>query len=177
MNDSFRIDLYDLKIRNMIFQTTINLDEFSIIKTTLRISFESISFRSDHRSAHQTYSRWCIMIHNVCKWHYATWRVKERNEHKVRIIDRHSNPHDLTLIKVKPNIWNANLIKEGTHCTAVMLNGQPIPVRDQFKYLASDIQTETEIKEDVNHRINAYWLKWRCNENITWSGYTYKTKK
>jgi len=42
-----------------------------------------------------------------------------------------------------------------------------------FKYLVSIIQKDGEINSDVNHRIQADWLKWRsaievlCNRNIS----------
>ena len=42
----------------------------------------------------------------------------------------------------------------------------------QFRYLSSIIQKDGEINSDVNHRIQAGWLKWRsatgvlCDHNI-----------
>ena len=52
------------------------------------------------------------------------------------------------------------------------LNGQEIPMSSHFKYLGSIIQKDGEIDSDVNHRIQAGWLKWRsatgilCDRNI-----------
>ena len=43
----------------------------------------------------------------------------------------------------------------------------------QFRYLGSIIQKDWEINKDVNHRIEAGWLKWRsttgvlCDRNIS----------
>ena len=31
----------------------------------------------------------------------------------------------------------------------------------QFKYLGSIIQNDGEIEEDVDHRVQAKWIKWR----------------
>ena len=52
------------------------------------------------------------------------------------------------------------------------LDGQEILVSSYFKYLGSIIQKDMEIDSDVNHRIQAGWLKWRsatgvlCDHNI-----------
>ena len=52
------------------------------------------------------------------------------------------------------------------------LDGQEIPLSSHFKYLSSIIQKDGEIDSDVNHRIQAGWLKWRsatgvlCDRNI-----------
>ena len=43
----------------------------------------------------------------------------------------------------------------------VRLDGQEIPMSSHFKYLGSIIQKDGEIDSDVNHRIQAGWLKWR----------------
>ena len=56
--------------------------------------------------------------------------------------------------------------------TIVRLDGQEIPMSSHFKYLGSIIQKDEEINSDVNHRIQAGWLKWRsatgvlCDRNI-----------
>ena len=52
------------------------------------------------------------------------------------------------------------------------LDGQEIPMSSHFKYLSSIIQKDGETDSDVNHRIQAGWLKWRnatgvlCDRNI-----------
>jgi len=54
----------------------------------------------------------------------------------------------------------------------VTLDGQEIPMSSHFKYLSFIIQKDGEINSDVNHRIQAGWLKWRsaiwvlCDRNI-----------
>ena len=54
----------------------------------------------------------------------------------------------------------------------VRLDGQEIPMSNHCKYLGSIIQKDGEIDSDVNHRIQADWLKWRsttgvlCDRNI-----------
>jgi len=54
----------------------------------------------------------------------------------------------------------------------VTLDGQEIPMNSHFKYLSSIIQKDGVINSDVNHRIQASWLKWRsaigvlCDCNI-----------
>ena len=52
------------------------------------------------------------------------------------------------------------------------LDRQEIPMSSYFKYLGSIIQKDGKIDSDVNHRIQADWLKWRsatgvlCDHNI-----------
>ena len=52
------------------------------------------------------------------------------------------------------------------------LDGEEIPMSSHFKYLGSIIQKNGEIDSDINHRIQADWLKWRsatgalCDRNI-----------
>jgi len=54
----------------------------------------------------------------------------------------------------------------------VTLNGQKISMSSHFKYLSSIIQKDGKINSDVNHKIQAGWLKWRsaigflCDRNI-----------
>jgi len=54
----------------------------------------------------------------------------------------------------------------------VRLDGQEISMSSHFKYLGSIIQKDDEVDSDVNHRIQAGWLKWRsatrvlCDRNI-----------
>ena len=54
----------------------------------------------------------------------------------------------------------------------VTLDGQEISMSSYFKYLGSIIQKDGEINSEVNHRIQADWLKWRnatgvlCDRNI-----------
>lgn len=44
---------------------------------------------------------------------------------------------------------------------ALSLDGVPLPVCSDFKYLGSLIQGDGEIDRDVKHRINSGWMKWR----------------
>jgi len=43
----------------------------------------------------------------------------------------------------------------------VTLDGKEISVSSHFKYLSSIIQKDGEINSDINHRIQAGWLKCR----------------
>jgi len=52
---------------------------------------------------------------------------------------------------IKP-IWNLNYI-------ILTLDGQKIPMSSHFKYLGFIIQKDGEINSDVNHKIQADWLK------------------
>jgi len=53
------------------------------------------------------------------------------------------------------------------------LDGQEIPIISHFKYLGFIIQKDGEINNDVNHRIQVGWLKWKsttgvlCDHNIS----------
>ncbi|XP_070005767.1 uncharacterized protein [Nicotiana sylvestris] len=48
----------------------------------------------------------------------------------------------------------------------VRLGSQVIPKRDSFKYLGLMIQGDGEIDEDVTHRIEAGWIKWRLASGV-----------
>ena len=48
----------------------------------------------------------------------------------------------------------------------LFLSGQALPKCDQFKYLGSVVTNTASCEEDVNHRINVAWLKWRENSSI-----------
>jgi len=61
-----------------------------------------------------------------------------------------------------------------THAAEVgmKIDEQVIPKSENFKYLASIIQGDGEIKDDVAHRIGVGWVKWRlasevlCDKNV-----------
>ncbi|WMV56155.1 hypothetical protein MTR67_049540 [Solanum verrucosum] len=46
------------------------------------------------------------------------------------------------------------------------IDAQVIPKRENFKYLASIIQGDGEIEDDVAHRIGAGWVKWRLASEV-----------
>jgi hypothetical protein len=43
----------------------------------------------------------------------------------------------------------------------VSLDGQVVPQKDTIRYLGSMLRKNGDIDEDVNHRIKAWWMKWR----------------
>ena len=43
---------------------------------------------------------------------------------------------------------------------------QPIPKRENFKYLVSIIQSSGDIDDDVTHRIGVAWTKWRLASRV-----------
>src|SRR5438045_1714166 len=43
----------------------------------------------------------------------------------------------------------------------ISLEGQVMTKKDIFYYLGSVLQKDSDIDEDVRHRITAEWLKWR----------------
>ena len=48
----------------------------------------------------------------------------------------------------------------------VKLGNQIIPQVTKFKYLGSVIRQDCEIDDDVNHRIQAGWCKWRKTTGV-----------
>jgi hypothetical protein len=48
----------------------------------------------------------------------------------------------------------------------VMIQDQEIPKRDHFRYLGSIISQDGEIADDVTHRIQVGWLKWRSATGV-----------
>ena len=66
------------------------------------------------------------------------------------------------LSKAKTEYMECKFSKQGIRdYSIVTLNGQGIPMNSNFKYLGSIIQKDWEINNDVNHRIQAGWLKRR----------------
>ncbi|KAA5557062.1 hypothetical protein F3G54_31865, partial [Pseudomonas aeruginosa] len=45
--------------------------------------------------------------------------------------------------------------------TPISLDGTPLPVCQDFRYLGSVIQSDGELDRTVRHRIDAGWMKWR----------------
>ena len=45
--------------------------------------------------------------------------------------------------------------------TPVRIEAQEIPQRDSFHYLGSEISKDVEIVKDIEHMIEAGWLKWK----------------
>ena len=43
----------------------------------------------------------------------------------------------------------------------IRMDGGVVPTKDVFRYLGSMLQKDGGIDADVNHRINAGWMKWR----------------
>jgi Reverse transcriptase (RNA-dependent DNA polymerase) len=50
-------------------------------------------------------------------------------------------------------------------CIVNML-GQEVPKKDVFKYLGSILHKRGDVDEDVSHRIQAGWVKWRCASGV-----------
>jgi len=80
---------------------------------------------------------------------------------------------DFKLRRAKTAYMKCEFSKKGTQdYSIVRLDGQEIPMSSHFKFLGSIIQKDEKIDSDVNHRIQADWLKWRsptgvlCNSNI-----------
>jgi hypothetical protein len=48
----------------------------------------------------------------------------------------------------------------------VRLDGQVVPKKDTFHYLGLMLQKNGDIDEDVSHKIEAGWLKWRQASGI-----------
>jgi len=72
-----------------------------------------------------------------------------------------------------PKYMKCKFSKQGIRdYSIVRLDGQAIPMSSHFKYLGSIIQKDGKIDSNVNHRIQAGWLKWRsvtgvlCDGNI-----------
>ncbi|KAA5655339.1 hypothetical protein F3G58_31385, partial [Pseudomonas aeruginosa] len=67
--------------------------------------------------------------------------------------------------------------------TPISLDGTPLPVCQDFRYLGSVIQSDGELDRTVRHRIDAGWMKWRqvtgtiCDSHIPLplKGKIYKT--
>jgi len=77
------------------------------------------------------------------------------------------------LSRVKTEYMECKFSKQGIRDYSIIrLDGQKILMSSHFKYLGSIIQKDGEINSEVNHKIQAGWLKWRsatgvlCDRNI-----------
>ncbi|XP_021995613.1 uncharacterized protein LOC110892770 [Helianthus annuus] len=52
------------------------------------------------------------------------------------------------------------------HDTQITIEGHVVPQATKFKYLASFVQTNGEIDNDVAHRIQVGWCRWRAATGI-----------
>ena len=48
----------------------------------------------------------------------------------------------------------------------ISLEGQVVPRKDTFRYLGLMLQRYGDIDEDVSHKIEAGWMKWRQASGI-----------
>ena len=49
---------------------------------------------------------------------------------------------------------------------SIRLDEQDVPKNERFGYLDSIIQNDSNIDGDVNHRIQADWMKWRRTSGV-----------
>ncbi|KAM1052392.1 hypothetical protein ACFX2A_034585 [Malus domestica] len=54
----------------------------------------------------------------------------------------------------------------GQNELGVRIGDQEIPKRDRFRYLGSILQKNGELDGDLNHRIQAGWMKWKSASNV-----------
>ncbi|TQD83397.1 hypothetical protein C1H46_031042 [Malus baccata] len=55
---------------------------------------------------------------------------------------------------------------EGQNELGVRIRDQEIPKSDRFRYLGSILQKNGELHEDLNHRIQAGWMKWKSASGV-----------
>ncbi|XP_073967457.1 uncharacterized protein [Choristoneura fumiferana] len=48
----------------------------------------------------------------------------------------------------------------------ILIDSTALPKVSRFKYLESMLTTDAHIEEDVNHRVNTAWLKWRSLSDV-----------
>ncbi|XP_059061328.1 uncharacterized protein LOC131854214 [Achroia grisella] len=51
---------------------------------------------------------------------------------------------------------------------AISLNGVPLPICSDFRYLGSLLQSNGELDRTIKHRINSGWMKWRQQYPSLW---------
>ncbi|KAM2693357.1 hypothetical protein EV2_007535 [Malus domestica] len=64
-------------------------------------------------------------------------------------------------VNVKLNLWREVLESKG-----VRIGDQEIPKSDRFRYLGSILQKNGELDGDLNHRIQAGWMKWKSASGV-----------
>ncbi|XP_026426083.1 uncharacterized protein LOC113322241 [Papaver somniferum] len=48
----------------------------------------------------------------------------------------------------------------------ILLDGQPVPRKESFRYLGSILQSNGGIEEDILHRTQSGWGKWRMDSGV-----------
>ncbi|KAM1528699.1 hypothetical protein ACFXTI_017714 [Malus domestica] len=54
----------------------------------------------------------------------------------------------------------------GQNELGVRIGDQEIPKSDRFRYLGSILQKNGELDGDLNHRIQAGWMKWKSASDV-----------
>ncbi|KAM1491852.1 hypothetical protein ACFX10_023850 [Malus domestica] len=54
----------------------------------------------------------------------------------------------------------------GQNELGVRIGDQEIPKSDRFRYLGSILQKNGELDGDLNHRIQAGWMKWKSASSV-----------
>ncbi|XP_061705675.1 uncharacterized protein LOC133516671 [Cydia pomonella] len=89
----------------------------------------------------------------------------------------------LRISRSKTEYLKCSFSEQPLSSTDIVIEGQPVPKLNQFKYLGFMLTADANIDADVTHKNNAGWLRWRtltgvlCDDQmpIRLKGRIYKT--
>ncbi|KAL0870658.1 hypothetical protein ABMA27_005605 [Loxostege sticticalis] len=74
--------------------------------------------------------------------------------------------HGLRISRTKTEYMECDLGgTEELNCE-IQIENTALPKVERFKYLGSMLTTDARVDEDVNHRVNTAWLKWRSLSGV-----------
>ncbi|XP_026428569.1 uncharacterized protein LOC113324463 [Papaver somniferum] len=70
------------------------------------------------------------------------------------------------LSRTKTEYLKCDFDETGTEDGELLLDGQIVPRKESFRYLGSMIQSDGDIKEDIRHKSQEGWAKWRLATGV-----------
>ncbi|XP_026435115.1 uncharacterized protein LOC113332823 [Papaver somniferum] len=86
---------------------------------------------------------------------------KQEVEGKLELWRQTLESKGFRLSRTKTEYLKCAFDETGRDDRELLLDGQIVPRKESFRYLGSMIQSDGDIKEDIRHRSQSGWAKWR----------------
>ncbi|XP_026451240.1 uncharacterized protein LOC113351475 [Papaver somniferum] len=91
---------------------------------------------------------------------------KEDVEEKLELWCKTLESKGFKLSRTKTDYLKCDISDSGRVEGDIMLDGQPVPRKESFRYLGSVLQSNGGIEEDIRHKTQSGWGKWRLDSDI-----------
>ncbi|XP_026377905.1 uncharacterized protein LOC113272249 [Papaver somniferum] len=91
---------------------------------------------------------------------------KQETEGKLELWRQTLESKGFRLSRTKTEYLKCDFDGTGTDDGELLLDGQIVPRKESFRYLGSMIHSDGVIKEDIRHRSQLGWAKWRLATGI-----------